>query len=197
MHASTYSVKTAHVMWQWIVPDEPGLDHVIIERSPTAVHARGLLLGIAYAHPFRLRYQIECDATYQVQRVKLHVEGNGEPTLTLVREANGTWHDGQGNEYPPLTGCTEIDIEVSPITNTLPIRRLALEVGQSAIIRVVYITLPTLEFSVHRQEYTRLPDHDSNQRYLYQSLTTEFVAEIEVDGEGLVVDYPDIWKRVW
>lgn len=197
MHSSTHSVKTAHVMWQWITPDEPGLDHVILESSPTAVRADGFLLGIAYAHPFRLRYQLECDATYQVQRAELRVEGNGEPTLTLVREANGTWHDGQGNDYPQLAGCTEIDIEVSPITNTLPIRRLALEVGQSGIIRVVYITLPTLEFSVHQQEYTRLPDQDGNQRYRYQSLTTEFVAEIEVDAEGLVVDYPDIWKRVW
>lgn len=132
MHSTIPSIKTKHVMWQWVIADEPRLNHVMIESSPTAVHAHGFLLGIAYAHPFRLRYQIECDATYQIQSAGLRVEGNGEHSLTLVREANGTWHDGQGNDYPQLAGCTEIDIEVSPITNTLPIRRLALEIGQSA-----------------------------------------------------------------
>jgi hypothetical protein len=189
--------QTTHNMWQWRVPNEPGLEHVMLETFPTAVHANGFVIGVADAEPFRLRYHIECDATYQLQRADLMVEGKKEGALTLVREATGDWHDGQGNGFLQLAGCTEIDIEVSPITNTLPIRRLALGVGQSDVIQVVYITLPTLEFSVHRQTYTRLADHAGNQRYRYRSLTTEFEAEIEVDAEGLVVDYPDIWQRVW
>jgi hypothetical protein len=91
-----------------------------------------------------------------------------------------------------LQGCLDIDIAACAFTNTLPIRRLALEVGQSAEIQVAYLHIPDLRVERVPQRYTRV----APQRYRYEGLSTGFVAEITVDEDGLVIDYPQLCRRV-
>jgi len=89
-----------------------------------------------------------------------------------------------------LAGCIDVDFTASPFTNTLPIRRLGLGVGQSARLRVVYIRVPALEIRPATQTYTRL---DAT-HYRYESGT--FRADLPVDEDGLVLDYPGLWRRI-
>ena len=56
-----------------------------------------------------------------------------------------------------------------------------------------YIQLPELTVTTDRQRYTCL---DPNRRYRYESLDSDFTREIEVDGDGLVVTYPGLFRRV-
>jgi uncharacterized protein len=94
---------------------------------------------------------------------------------------------------PQLAGAIDIDISITPFTNTLPIRRLRLQTGQSQEILVAYVQLPGLAVTTDRQRYTcREPDR----RYRYESLDGDFTREIEVDGHGLVVTYPGLFRRV-
>jgi hypothetical protein len=94
------------------------------------------------------------------------------------------------NDRPDLAGCIDVDLEFSPSTNTLPIRRLDLPVGASAAVRAAWVRFPSLTVEPLDQTYTRL----GKRTYRYQSGT--FEAELEVDDEGLVIDYPGIWRRV-
>ena len=91
-----------------------------------------------------------------------------------------------------LDGCTDVDLVSTPFTNTLPIRRLGLEPGQSADVRVAWIDHDTLQVAPVRQRYTRLEDR----RWRYESLETGYDAELEVDEHGLVLDYPDEFRRI-
>ena len=50
----------------------------------------------------------------------LHLESDGE----------GHWQEN-GKDRPDLHGCIDIDIQATPFTNTLPIRRLGLKTGES------------------------------------------------------------------
>lgn len=188
-----------HIFWQWQLSDEPGLEHLILEKQEKRIRANGLIIGIDNAHPFRLRYQIQCDTGYHFRQAELMVEGEGqiERGVRLVRDTTGVWSNGEGQEFPAFNGCTDIDIQVSPFTNTLPIRRLQTGTGNSTIIQVVYIAVPTLELSVERQRYTRLVEDETTQKYRFESLTTGFTTEIETDTEGVVINYPGIWQRVW
>jgi hypothetical protein len=43
-----------------------------------------------------------------------------------------------------MAGCIEVDIELTPATNALPINRLNLAVGGSAEIQAAWIRLSTL-----------------------------------------------------
>jgi hypothetical protein len=84
----------------------------------------------------------------------------------------------------------------TPFTNTLPIRRLKLAVGEAADLTVVYVAVtPTLAVRPARQRYTHLRGNEDGDRYLYESLERDFKRELLVDRQGLVVDYPGIWER--
>ena len=64
--------------------------------------------------------------------------------------------------------------------------------GQSEDILAVYVQLPGLTVTTDRQRYTCLEPN----RYRYDSLDSDFTREIEVDGHGLIVTYPGLFRRV-
>ena len=85
---------------------------------------------------------------------------------------------------------------VVKVGNTLPIRRLALHPGESQEISVVYISFPDLQLKAVRQRYTCLKNLPNGQLYRYEGLLSGFTAEIEVDKDGLVMDYPGVFRKV-
>ena len=93
-----------------------------------------------------------------------------------------------GARRPSLEGCTDVDLGFSPSTNALPIRRLALQVGQSRTVQVAWLRFPQLTVARTVQTYTRL----DTTRYRYAS--GDFEADLTVDDDGFVVDY-DEWRR--
>jgi hypothetical protein len=112
-----------------------------------------------------------------------------------LHDAQGYWSvDGQSR--PDLAGCSDIDIMVTPFTNTLPIRNLGLRVNQPKAIRVAYIKVPDLDVSPMDQEYTWLDPDEPPTRFRYRNLTSGYTAELTVDRDGLVIDYPGIWRQI-
>ena len=87
----------------------------------------------------------------------------------------------------------DVDLALTPFTNTLPIRRLGLGTGESAEIRVAYVELPAFAVTTDPQRYTCL---EPERRYRYESLESGFVREIDIDVNGLVVTYPGLFRRV-
>jgi hypothetical protein len=58
--------------------------------------------------------------------------------------------------------AVDVDISITPFTNTLPIGRLKLHTGESQEILAVYICMPDLAISTDRQRYTCL---EAGRRY--------------------------------
>ena len=94
---------------------------------------------------------------------------------------------------PHLDGAIDVDLPLTPFTNTLPICRLKLEAGQSADIDVVYVRLPQFTVVTDPQRYVCL---EPLRRFRYESRDSEFVREIEVDSDGLIINYPGLFRRV-
>ncbi len=82
-----------------------------------------------------------------------------------------------GRERNDLEAAREVDIAVSPLSNTLPIRRLELAIGESADITTAYVAVPELTVVADPQRYTRLARHD----YLYESRDSDFRRVLTVD----------------
>lgn len=98
-----------------------------------------------------------------------------------------------GREEAAVRGCVDLDLGWSPSTNTLPIRRLNLPVGHSSgVLRMAWVRFPGLTVEALPQEYLRKSEHV----YRYTSRGGAFSADLEVDDEGLVLDYPGVWRRV-
>ncbi|HEX5502042.1 MAG TPA: putative glycolipid-binding domain-containing protein, partial [Thermomicrobiales bacterium] len=109
----------------------------------------------------------------------------------------GHWTAADGATPPDLAGCLDVDIRVTPFTNTLPIRRLGLRPGESAELAVAYLALPALAVTRERQRYTCLAAGPDGGLYRYESLPGGFRADLSVDADGLVLDYPGLFRRVW
>lgn len=136
------------------------------------------------------RYEYEAvlhpDWVFRTLQVRSH-EGR---KIHLHRSADGSWHL-DGASRPDLVEAVDIDLAFSPFTNTLPIRRLRLAVGDAAEITTAYVDAPSLQVLPDPQRYTRV----AVDRYLYESLDSDFTREITVDPDGFVVDYPGLFRR--
>lgn len=154
-----------------------------MSRSSDATRFASTVLG-----PFgELAYFLSVDAAWRFQNLELSV---GDRSTSIRHEADGWTVDGRRRD--DLQGAEEVDISATPLTNTLPIRRLRLEVGQHADIVTAYVSVPDLEVVPDPQRYTRL----GMDRYLYESRDSDFTRTITVDEEGYVVRYPGLFLRL-
>ena len=153
------------------------------------MRADGVIVALD-GRPTRLAYRIEAGPDWAVRRLTL--EPYGEPGLVLERRDGDRWYDGDGVERADLAGCVDVDIALTPFTNTLPIRRLGLDVGAaSADLRIIYVQVDRgLMVEAVGQRYVRLAEDT----YRYSS--GDFSADLTVDPDGLVTDYPELWRRL-
>ena len=181
------------LLWQRL--DLPGTEVLRLRMSATEVVASAVILSVFEGEPFELRYELVCDGSWRLRRALLLVtQAGAKRTLELLTDGAGAWLRGDGRAIAELEGCLDIDISVTPYTNTLPIRRLNLALGQRHEISVAYVDVPTLEVSPAHQWYTRLADVGEVAYYLFQS-ESGFHAVLRVNGDGLVVDYPGLFAR--
>jgi hypothetical protein len=134
-------------------------------------------------------YDISTDAAWLTRRARVEARlGTDFRSIELAVDADGNW-GGENLFFPELSGYTDIDLGFTPATNTLPIRRLGLQVGESASVTTAWLGLPDLWPEPLVQTYTRIaPD-----LYRYETADGEFTAELLVDESGLAVRYADRW----
>ncbi|TIU47366.1 MAG: hypothetical protein E5W19_22500 [Mesorhizobium sp.] len=174
---------------RWREWDGPGFEHLVLGEQAGRFLADSVVICSGET-PFAVRYRITCDAGWHAKSVTVDMIGDGR-TLVLASDGDGHW-TRDGVPMPELAGVLEPDLTVTPFTNTLPIRRLALSAGQSAEIATAFIDFPALTVVRNPQRSTCL---EEGRRYLYESRASDFRRELEIDAEGLVVDYPDFWRR--
>ncbi len=173
-----------------------GFEHLVLRTDPTGIVAEAALLASAGDDAFAARYRIVCDQDWRVRLVEVHLVGD-DRRIELRADGSGNWAKGIDTPspqlLPQLQGAIDVDLSATPFTNTLPIRRLGLREGESADLLAVYIALPDLTLATDRQRYTCL---EPGRLYRYESPGSDFVRDIEVDGKGLVLSYPGLFKRI-
>jgi len=168
-----------------------GADSSDIESAETAevtmsadgCHVDGVIEGAG-----EIRYSIDTDASWATRTVRVVTDTGA---LVLFADGRGNWTEGDGRVLDRLAGAIDVDLSATPLSNTLPIWRLGLSVGESADIVTAYIALPELTVAADPQRYTRLDERS----YRYESRDSDFARDITVDDAGFVVDYPGLFRR--
>jgi uncharacterized protein len=181
-------MNVRRILWKGIYYNTLEYLHI---QSNTSHNIHGNITGLVNERPLHVQYKIETNLQWEIQTVHINVLEHSEHILQFTRQDHH-WHDKQGTVHAIFNDCTDIDISLTPFTNTLPINRLSMDIGASEEIAVVYFDLPAMDVKPARQRYTRL----TADRYKYESLSTGFTAELLVDEAGLVVNYPGIWERI-
>ena len=175
------------VIWRRI--DKPGHEYCRLVESPTGARMSGIALLSHEKVPTYIGYDVECDVMWHAMRCKIKAS-IGEHRMDLDIRRQGKRWTTNGREASGVEGAEDIDLGFSPSTNLLPIRRLALKVGDRAVVHAARVRFPEFTLELLEQTYTRLDDNT----YRYESGNGAFRRDLKVDESGLVLDYPGLWS---
>jgi len=175
----------------WTGREYYSLENCILTTTDTGSEVSSVIIGMYLKKIYRVEYLITLNDKWEPLFSELKYQTDDR------REVHRYHSDGRGNWSKDGTlihefiGCTDIDIPLTPLTNTLAINRTKLQIEENLEIKVLYMDILNHEIKPVRQRYTRL----SQTTYKYENVPNDFEAILCVDELGLVVDYPDLFVR--
>ena len=176
--------------WDWLPDQGSGSEQFECEALASGHVLRGQIVADLEGAGIEASYVVEADVAWRTRRVRVEIANRGR-ILEISANGTGRWSDQEGIWIPALDGCIDVDISLTPATNTLPIRRLNPAAGEAVDISVAYILAPELSLRAGPQRYTRLADR----LWRFHGVDSGFTADISVDAEGFVVGYPGLFRR--
>ena len=173
------------ILWQ--DTSNGALDRCQLHATSGGLRLAGTVLTAAHGDPLEVRYLVLTEESGLTRRVELDLN-NGSSRRVLSADGAGRWHWEGDPELTEVAGALDVDLTVTPATNTLPIRRLGLDVGQAVDLRMAWVQFPGLEVIPSEQRYERL----TADRWRFS--TGDFQAELVVDHNGLVLDYGGLFR---
>jgi hypothetical protein len=177
-----------------------------VDLESNGLSATGTQLGADPA-PYRVDYRLEAPDFVTRELELTSIAEGWRRHLTLRHDGKGAWNadvDDEGDvpggswdgSLPDLSEALDIDIQNSPLTNTMPILRHRFHREGSGDFLMAFITTPSLrvEASPQRYEHLRATEDGSVVRYI--SRDGDFTAELELDSDGLLSFYPRLARRV-
>jgi uncharacterized protein len=188
----TTTLRTRALVWRRIF-DNGSIEFATVSQVADGFLLTGTIVAIHQGEPLEVKYRIECHVDWRTRLVSVEQRrGFRHSALVISPDDQADWAAHGVDTIDSLNGCLDVDLELTPITNTLPINRLKLDVGQRAEIAAAWIRFPSLEIVRANQSYERL----TPSTYRYRSVVSGFTADIEVDQDGLPIRYEGIWERI-
>lgn len=177
----------ATILWRRL--DEPGHESARLVPDGDGWVLAGSSVFANEGEPCRLDYRITCDAGFRTRSATVHGwVGARDIDVTIEADA-GRWRLN-GVACPQVEGCIDVDLNFSPSTNLLPIRRLDLPIGDEAEVTAAWLRFPDFVMEPLPQLYRRTGER----AYHYESGGGEFVSELEVDDAGFVATYAGLFE---
>jgi hypothetical protein len=195
----------------WKGTDEWRAEYALAELSEDGLRAMGTQIGVV-PEPYRVDYTLDAGDGFATRRLEVSAQGEGwSRRLELVRLGSAGWTvvaaaDGRtvgpdpGGPTDGLAGALDCDLGLSPLTNLMPVARTGLaerEGGEDFVM--AWVSVPDLAVVAYPQRYEHVRRHangGATVRFVDRGPARGFVAELELDEDGLVVDYPGLARRV-
>ena len=175
------------ILWRRL--DASGHEYLELRSQPDGWHLDGTALFEHETQPARLSYQVICDESWTTLSTAVTGRvGTRKIDVRIVRDATGSW---ELNDQPCLavSGCIDVDLNFSPSTNLLPVRRLNMAIGQKAQVRAAWLRFPSFALEPLEQSYERRGER----MFRYESAGGKFVADLAVSEEGVPQQYGNLW----
>jgi uncharacterized protein len=178
-----------NILWSGI--EYYSLENCIVD-SGDSVIVNSTIVGIYNGKIYRVEYLIRLNESWETCYCCVKSQLNDEIKKLEVEKDQNRW-SLNGKYVDNFDGCTDVDIPLTPFTNSLPINRLKLSLGQEENIDIIYIDVLADSIKRVKQKYRRI----SSGVYKYENIPNDFEAEIKVDNEGFVVEYPQLFTRTF
>jgi uncharacterized protein len=183
----------AEVMWRalrW-----PGTERVVLAQGPHESRAHSVALVVLGGRAYQISYELVCGSDGGARHFAAEVSGlSFQRRVELTSDGDGRWRNGDGRRLVELDGCLDIDLSVTPLTNTPAIVRLGLVAGAKRDLMAAYVEAPDLSCRAASQSYECLRRDEGGGTYRYRS--GSFQADLAVGADNLVMNYPGLWRRV-
>jgi hypothetical protein len=175
------------VLWRRL--DRPGHEYARLAGDGTRWQLTGVAVFQHTQQPCRLDYAVICDNQWRTQAGRITGwVGDTAVDVAVSVDASGTWRLN-GTACPEVAGSSDLDLNFSPSTNLLPIRRLNLSIGEQAQVTAAWLRFPEFTLEPLQQLYRRV----DAVIYRYESAGGTFVADLTVNAVGFVTLYPKGW----
>jgi hypothetical protein len=190
------SVQTHHWMWKRL--NTVGYEQVTLQAKQNGWFADGVGVWLGIDEPVRYQYWVQTDQWWRTREVVVCLQNQEDlAPIRLISDGTGHWRDAFGRSVPALDGCVDVDLNITPLTHTIAIRRLSLYPTDTEMIRVAHVDVPNLCCRSVFQRYTCLSRTADGAIYRCEGLDTGFSGELRVDADGGVIDCPGWFERVW
>jgi len=178
-----------------------------VDLQPSRLSAVGVAIGTSPV-AYRMSYTLETVDEFVSSGLLVETHGEGwSRKLSLRRTKAGRWSirasasgaldlPAPGGDVADFHESLDCDLALSPLTNTMPVLRHGLLQGGGPLDFVMaWVSVPDL--SVHRsgQRYAFVRREGANSIVRYESSSRDFVAELTLDADGIVITYPGIGRR--
>jgi uncharacterized protein len=162
-----------------------------IEHGTKGMAVTSRIEGSYHGSLLLVDYDITLNERWEVMTFR--VDGRYDELIVAFggKKENGRWIVND-EPLPECETCFDIDISLTPFTNTLPIKRLDLEEGVRTRIDVLYIDIFENTIGRRQQLYQKLPDD----RYRFENVPKDFEATIKFDADSFVKTYPGLFRQV-
>jgi hypothetical protein len=181
-------VANESILWRGI--DQPGHDACRLFSAAGQWRLAGAAVFSHERLPCCLQYEVVSDQNWKTVRAKVSGWlGNQVVELELTVDPELKWRLN-GVEQPAVEGCIDADLNFTPATNLLPIRRLNLAINEAAEVKAAWLRFPEFELEPLSQVYKRLDEST----YHYESGGGSFVSQLKVNAVGFVTDYAGLFQ---
>jgi uncharacterized protein len=189
------------MMLTWLGTGAPHIEGVRVVLGDRRMRATGALVSTVNVDEpaYTATYSLATGDDGVVSRVSVRaVTADGERQVTLNRSEEGIWlvDHGHGAKRTDFHGAVDVDVAACVLFNSIPVRRLGLHQKPGEhYLPVVYVALPGLSVQLVWQTYQSKPLAGDPQSVVCFR-QDQFSADLTVDADGLVLDYPGLAKRV-
>lgn len=200
-------LRRRSVVWAKVDPAGTELAEVVL--APGSLEATGVAIGVA-PMTYRLDYRLDASDGLRTRRLEARARGAGwRRQVVLTRDDGGAWTieaaaegdvdlPAPGGDAAALAGAEDVDLGLSPLTNSMPVLRHGLLEGGERDFLMAWVSVPDLAVHADPQRYTFLRATGGGRRLVrfLGPAQDGFTADLAFDADGLVVDYPFIARRL-
>jgi uncharacterized protein len=175
----------------WRRLDRPGCDAVLLRSNDGGWLLKGAAAFDHEGGSAAVAYQVEVDARWETKRGLISGFLGDQTIQHEIRRDNTGWRLN-GLRVEGFEHLVDLDYGFTPATNVLQLSRIALKPGQSAEVPVAWFDLDSASLTELPQRYERRNEAS----YWYEAPTVPYQNLLEIDPNGFVRSYPELWRLV-
>lgn len=179
------------IVWEGLEYDTE--EHCNVNFLETGIMVRSEIEGWAGVKAVYAEYILTLNSDWTVREIEIHFTvGAAEHSYNFIRHASGHWTDATGTLFRQFGECRFVDISLTPFTNTLVVNGTKFTQGETEQISVLYFDILANEVREDVQRYTNI----NATTYNFENAGGNFSADIEVDADGFVTRYPNLYDML-